>query len=197
VGAVGNAFEWTRVPDLYNMILSDFDLKNYIAAGRLKIDPIFEDTIRENGVDLRLGSQIARLNTVRQVFDTRASVDYDGFYRIEEVDDFLLEADEKILVTTMERVGLPSDLMGFVQLRSSFARTGLLLPPTIIDAGFDGNITIEIRGTSFPVRLYKGQRFAHIVFSKLTTPLEKPYGGKYQGQTGVTLPIFNDREKRS
>ncbi|PSO06583.1 dCTP deaminase, partial [Candidatus Marsarchaeota G2 archaeon BE_D] len=60
---------------------------------------------------------------------------------------------------------------------------------------FDGNITIEVRGTSFPVKLYSGQRFVHIVFSKLTTPLEKPYSGKYQGQKGVTLPIFSDQVK--
>ncbi len=178
------------------MILSDFDLKNYIAGGRLYIDPLFDDTIRENGVDLRIGSQIAKLVSTREVFDTRGNVDTSRFYRIIEAEEFILEADEKILITTLERVRLPSDLMGFVQLRSSFARAGLLLPPTIIDAGFDGNITIEVRGTSFPVKLYSGQRFVHIVFSKLTTPLEKPYSGKYQGQKGVTLPIFSDQMRK-
>ncbi len=177
------------------MILSDFDLRNYISGKRLVIEPLFEDTIRENGVDLRLGSQIARLRSSKHIFDTRAVVDYERFYAMDEGADFLLKADEKVLVTTLERVKLPSDLMGFVQLRSSFARTGLLLPPTIIDAGFDGNITIEVRGTSFPVRLYTGQRFAHIVFSKLTTPLEKPYSGKYQGQIGVKLPVFGPDAK--
>jgi len=178
------------------MILSDFDLRNYISSGRLVIDPLFDDTIRENGVDLRLGKQIARLKRSEKLLDTRTSVDYNKFYQIEWVDEFVLQADEKILVTTLEKVTLPSDLMGFVQLRSSFARVGLLLPPTIIDAGFSGNITIEVRGTSFPVKLYSGQRFAHIVFSKLTTPLEKPYSGKYQGQVGVTLPIFTEEVKK-
>ncbi len=177
------------------MILSDFDLRNYISGGRLIIEPLFDDTIRENGVDLRIGSQIARLVSTREVFDTRSTMDASKFYRVIDADEFVLEADEKILITTLERVRLPSDLMGFVQLRSSFARAGLLLPPTIIDAGFDGNITIEVRGTSFPVRLYSGQRFVHIVFSKLTTPLEKPYSGKYQGQRGVTLPIFTEQQE--
>jgi len=180
------------------MILSDFDLKNYISSGRLVIDPLFDDTVRENGVDLRIGSQIARLISTKEVFDTRGGIDGSKFYKIVEADEFVLDADEKILVTTLERVKLPSDLMGFVQLRSSFARAGLLLPPTIIDAGFEGNITIEVRGTSFPIKLYSGQRFVHIVFSKLTTPLEKPYSGKYQGQRGVTLPIFSENwDKKS
>lgn len=176
------------------MILSDFDLRNYITGKRLLIEPLSHDTIRENGVDLRIGNQIARLKPSVKILDTMGSIDYSEFYSIEEIgDSFELGADEKILVTTLERVTLPSDLMGFVQLRSSFARVGLLLPPTIIDAGFSGNITIEVRGTSFPVKLYEGQRFAHVVFSKLTTPLEVPYSGRYQGQTGVTLPKFNDK----
>lgn len=179
------------------MILSEFDLNSYLKSGRLKIEPLFDDTVRENGVDLRLGNEIARLKPTDKVFDTSKQVDSGSFFKIEHGEHFILSTDEKILVTTVEKVTLPFDLMAFVQLRSSFARTGLLVPPTIIDAGFRGNITLEIRGTSFPVKLYSGQRFAHIVFAKLTTPLEKPYSGKYQDQSGVTLPVFGAQEKRN
>ncbi|MEM3671333.1 MAG: dCTP deaminase, partial [Thermoprotei archaeon] len=137
----------------------------------------------------------ARLKPMKRVFDTTGNPDNSYFFKVETTDEFVLGADEKVLVTTMEEVSLPHDLMAFVQLRSSFARTGMLIPPTIIDAGFQGNITLEVRGTSFPVRLRSGQRFAHIVFAKLTTPLQKAYSGKYQGQRGVTLPVFGEREK--
>ena len=44
------------------MILSDFDLWNYIRSGRLAIEPFSEDIVRENGLDLRIGRQIARFN---------------------------------------------------------------------------------------------------------------------------------------
>ncbi|MFP3225303.1 MAG: dCTP deaminase, partial [Sulfolobaceae archaeon] len=42
------------------MILGDRDLKYYLEKGWIIIDPLKEDTIRENGVDLRVGGEIAR-----------------------------------------------------------------------------------------------------------------------------------------
>jgi len=77
--------------------------------------------------------------------------------------------------------------MAFVNLRSSFARLGLLIPPTIVDAGFEGQLTIELIGSSFPVKLKKGTRFLHLIFDRTLTPVEYPYRSKYQGQRGVTL----------
>ncbi len=179
------------------MILSDFDLKNYIRDSRLIINPMLDDTVRENGVDLRLGKQIARLRSTEVVLDTHRAIDLQNFYQIENGDTFIVYPDEKILVSTNEHVELPSDLMGFVELRSTFARCGLLLPPTILDGGFKGTITLEVRGTSFPIKLYAGERFAHVVFAKLTSPLGKPYEGKYQGQRGVTLPKFDMKTKEA
>ena len=44
------------------MILSDYDLDNIIRAKRLVIDPFQKDTIRENGVDLRLSDEMAVRN---------------------------------------------------------------------------------------------------------------------------------------
>ncbi len=173
------------------MILSDFDLTWYLKTGRLVVDPYEEGIVRENGIDLRIGGEVARLKRVGKVFDTmNGGMDLNDFYAIEVSDEFIIYPDEKVLVTTLEYVKLPNDIMGFVELRSSFARVGLSTPPTIIDAGFEGNITLEIHGSSFPVKLYRGQRFAHVIFSKTLNPVTRPYRGKYQGQKGVTLPRF-------
>jgi len=73
-------------------------------------------------------------------------------------------------------------------LRSTYARMGLSIPPTIVDAGFEGHLTIEIIGGGFPIKIYSGQGFLHIIFCKLTSPVGKPYDGKYLGQQGVTFP---------
>ncbi|MCS6784685.1 MAG: dCTP deaminase [Candidatus Caldarchaeum sp.] len=171
------------------MILSDFDLWNYIRSGRLKIDPFSEDIVRENGLDLKIGRQIARFNKNSQIFDTRLS-DPTKFYTFEEGDSFLIQPHEHVLLHTMEYLALPKDLMGFVNLRSSFARIGLTVPPTIIDANFEGELTIELVGGDFPVKLYPGDRFLHVVFARLSSIVEKPYMGRYQGQRGVRLPSF-------
>jgi len=171
------------------MILSDTELKRYIDSGRLRIEPFEPEVLRENGLDLRIGYEVAHLLNTDEVMDVRETR-VEGFYKIEKVGDegFVIGPREHILTITLEYISLPNDLMAFCQLRSTFARLGLFIPPTIIDAGFEGQLTIELVGGPFPVRIYPGTRFLHVVFSKLTSPVKRPYKGKYQGQRGVTLP---------
>ncbi len=177
------------------MILSDFDLRAYLSSGRLKIDPYSDEIVRENGVDLRLGSSYCVLKDVDDVLDLRASDDISKLYECGEDEYIILKPNKRYLLHTLEYIGLPPELMGFVQLRSTFARLGLMIPPTIIDGGFEGQITIELLTSSFPIKIYPGTRFLHVVFAKLTTPVNKPYKGKYQGQRKVTLPIIKDGGK--
>jgi dCTP deaminase len=174
------------------MILSDFDLTWYLKSGRLVIVPYDEEIVRENGIDLRIGGEIAKLKSLNKVFDTRNVTEeqVSEFYEVLKSDEFVIYPNERVLLTTLEYIKLPNDIMGFVELRSSFARLGLTIPPTIIDAGFEGNVTLEVHGSTFPIKLYKGQRFAHVIFSKTLNPVLRPYQGKYQGQRGVTLPKF-------
>lgn len=170
------------------MILGDRDLKYYLEKGWIKIEPLREDTVRENGVDLRIGEEIARFKKTDKIFDSSSRIE--DFYEIERGNEFIVHPYEHVLLTTEEYIALPNDVMAFVNLRSSFARLGLFIPPTIVDAGFQGQITIELIGSAFPVKLKVGERFIHLIFARTLTPVEHPYQGKYQGQRGVTLPKF-------
>lgn len=174
------------------MILSDLDLKRYLDAGRLQISPLNEESIRENGLDLRFSREFAVMkNRVEQPFDIRGANEADQFFDMySEMSDFMIPPHSRCLAHTLETVKPPKDLMEFCELRSSYARLGFSIPPTIIDAGFEGQLTIELIGSAFPVKVYPLDRFLHVVFSELTCPTVKPYTGKYQSQTGVQLPIF-------
>jgi len=167
------------------MILGDRDLKYYLEKGFIKIEPLREDTIRENGLDLRVGNEIARFIKTDRVFDPDKPDS--SFFEVEKGEEFIVYPYEHVLLTTEEYVKLPTDVIAFVNLRSSFARLGLLVPPTIIDAGFEGQVTIEVVGSSFPIKLKRGTRFIHLIFARTLTPVEHPYQSKYQGQKGVTL----------
>ncbi|OYT39435.1 MAG: dCTP deaminase [Desulfurococcales archaeon ex4484_58] len=173
------------------MILSDWDIRVYIEKKLLVIDPLFPDTIRENGVDLRFGNQFCRFKKYRDVVvDTKKDPVTDVLECI-EVDDeegFTIQPLEHILATTLEWVELPDDLIGFVNLRSTFARYSLYIPPTVVDAGFKGQLTIEVIGGSVPVKVYPKQRFLHLIFARTSSPVYKSYSGKYQSQKGVTPP---------
>ncbi len=171
------------------MILGDRDLKYYLEKRWIEIDPLEDDTVRENGVDLRVGNEIARFKNTEKVFKPSSSID--DFFSKEQGESFVIGTNEHVLLVTREYVKLPNDVMAFVNLRSSFARLGLFVPPTIVDAGFQGQLTIEVIGSQFPVEMTAGTRFLHLIFAKTLTPVEKPYTGKYQTQKGVTLPKFS------
>jgi len=142
------------------MILSGRDLKWYIETGKLKIEGVELSQFQQNGIDIVLGSA------------ERTQLDKGGF----------------CLATTREYFEMPDDLVALVGLRSTWARKGLSnLGPTWVDAGFHGEITLEIASwvkQTLPI----GEPFAHLVFMRTTTPAE-PYRGKYQGQRGITASL--------
>ncbi len=170
-------------------MLSGNEIRRLIGEGRLSIEPLDDEIIRENGVDLRIGSEVAvLLNNPEPVDPDRLSeIRVDDYYKVFQAEHFVLQPYMKVLVTTMEYIRMPVDVAALVAVRSTFARLGVSIPPTIIDAGFEGEVTIEIHGGAFPVVLRRGMRFAHVAFYRVEgEPV--PYKGKYQGQRGVTLP---------
>lgn len=173
------------------MILSDRELEEYIKKGILVVKPLSKETIRENGLDLRLGENFATTKSLRETLNIRGKVNVEDYYEVRKAKSFILKPNRRILVSTLEYIEVPPNLVGFINLRSTFARLGLILPPTIVDGGFKGNLTVGLVGGSFPVKLYAGERFLHLVFAKLASPVKKLYRGKYQGQRGVTLPRFD------
>ncbi|MEM1639433.1 MAG: dCTP deaminase [Desulfurococcaceae archaeon] len=172
------------------MILSDWDIRVYLEKKLLVINPLFDDTVRENGVDLRFGYRFCRFRGGEVVVDTRVMnvPDVVECIDVDKENGFLIKPYEHVLATTLEWIELPYDLVGLVNLRSSFARAGTFIPPTVIDSGFKGNITIEIIGGPHPVKVYPEQRFLHVVFLRTSSPVYRPYSGKYQGQVNVTPP---------
>jgi dCTP deaminase len=171
------------------MILSEADLKRELKQGTLTIDPLSQETVRENGADLRISSEITRLKqNIADPFDITLPKNDDFFSREQFAESFVLKPYEKILVATIEKIIMPNNLMAFCQLRSTFARAGVSIPPTVVDAGFSGNLTIQMSGSSFPVSIPAKARFLHLIFSELKSPPAKGYSGKYQNDKGVALP---------
>ena len=177
------------------MILSDRDILALVRLGDLVVEPFDEEIVRENGLDLRLGRQYCRFRATGRVLDPRSPGDPSEFYECGESGVIVVGPREHVLLHTMEYVGLPPYLAGLVNLRSTWARLGLAIMPTVVDAGFEGQLTIEVVGSAFPVKLYPGDRFLHLVLVRLSSPAARPYRGEYQGQRGVRLPkIFTERK---
>ena len=173
------------------MILSDHDILVLLRSGELKIDPLNNDIIRENGLDLRVGPEYCLLRESSKPLDPRRPGDWHEYYECSRSEDSIVVPPRRhMLLHTVEYIGLPPYLAGLVNLRSTWARTGIYIPATVVDAGFEGQLTIEVIGSSFPVIIPVGERFLHLVLVKMGHPSLKPYQGKYKGQKGVRLPKY-------
>ncbi|MEB3805982.1 MAG: dCTP deaminase [Desulfurococcales archaeon] len=172
------------------MILGDYDIMLLLRAGDLVIEPFDEEIVRENGLDLRLGREYCEFKDTNTILDPKHPGDPGEFYECSDGDEIIIPPRKHVLLHTLEYIKLPPYVAGLVNLRSTWARSGIYVPATVVDAGFEGQLTVEVVGSSFPVKLYPGDRFLHLVMVKLNTPALKPYEGQYKGQRGVRLPKF-------
>jgi len=183
-------------------VLSDRDIKEHLAAGRIVIEPLDHDAIQPASVDLRLDSAFRVFNvTARPYVDVRQSVDeLTSFVTIAPSEPFIVQPAMFCLATTLETIALPDDIVARVDGRSSLGRLGLLVHATAgyVDPGWTGKLTLELSNQSqMPIALYYGMRVAQISFLRLSSPADRPYGtpglgSKYQGQTGPTPSRISD-----
>ena len=178
------------------MILSDRSIREAIDAGRIVIEPLGEGCIQPSSVDLHIDRyfRVFRNHTMGHI-DVKE--DLEALTELVEVgmdDVFILHPGEFVLGASAERIGVPDDLVGRLEGKSSLGRLGLLIHSTagFIDAGWDGHITLELSNVAnLPITLYPGMKIGQISFLQMTTPADQPYGtgtlgSKYKGQRGPT-----------
>jgi dCTP deaminase len=76
--------------------------------------------------------------------------------------------------------------------KSTYARCGIITNVTPLEPGWEGHITLEISNTTtLPAKIYAGEGLVQVLFFQGDEPCETSYAdraGKYQGQTGITIP---------
>ncbi|MBP1448800.1 MAG: dCTP deaminase [Thermoproteus sp.] len=172
------------------MILGANEIRQLISSGRLSVEPLRDDTVRENGLDLRIGREYAIYAyegaSIRPC-DLDEGEARKAFRVVKDAEEIAIPPRNFALLTTEEYVRMPDDVAGLANFRSSLARYGLVIPPTVVDAGFEGNITIEVVNESpNTIVLRPGLRFLHLILVRAEGA--EAYRGRYQGQRGVTPP---------
>lgn len=98
-----------------------------------------------------------------------------------ESDEVIIKPGDYYLVTTLETLNTPKDLMPIVYPRSSLFRAGLLLLNTKTDPGYKGKLTMGLKNLSnFEVKLQIGARICNLVFHKIDGETVE-YRGQHQG----------------
>ena len=173
------------------MVLSDATIARLLAEGRMEIDPYDEALLQPSSVDVRVDRLFRVFHNNRYPFiDVKVEqAELTELVEVEEDQPFVLHPGEFVLGSTLERIRLPDDLVARLEGKSSLGRLGLLIHSTAgyVDPGWNGTITLELSNVSrLPITIWLGMRIGQLSFLQLTTPVERVYAGKYQGQRGPT-----------
>ena len=97
------------------------------------------------------------------------------------------------LARSIEYFRIPRNVLVVCLGKSTYARCGIIVNVTPLEPEWEGHITLEFSNTTpLPAKIYANEGVAQLLFLESDEECETSYkdrGGKYQGQTGVTLPI--------
>ncbi|NNF00847.1 MAG: dCTP deaminase [Pyrinomonadaceae bacterium] len=103
---------------------------------------------------------------------------------------YLLPPHHYGLGVTVETFKMPRNVTGVALGKSTYARAGLLVNTTPLEAGWTGRLVVEIGNfANLPLRVYVNEGIGQILFFESDEDCAVSYedrGGKYQGQTGLT-----------
>ena len=118
-------------------------------------------------------------------FDDKGFVDRPG-------KECIIPPNSFALARTVEYFRIPRDVLVVCLGKSTYARCGIIVNVTPLEPEWEGHVTLEFSNTTnLPAKIYAGEGVAQMIFFESDKDCEVSYkdrGGKYQGQTGVTLP---------
>lgn len=121
----------------------------------------------------------------RSFVDVRAQPGADGY-------SITIPPNSFVLGRTVERFRIPRDVMVVCVGKSTYARCGIIVNVTPLEPEWEGHVTLEFSNTTpLPAKLYANEGACQFLFLRSASPCQTSYAdrkGKYQGQSGVTLP---------
>lgn len=165
------------------MILSDRDIKQSVADGRITIQPYDEKCVQPASYDLHLDKDFLVFNRGGHAYiDVKKPVDdYMKKVTITEEEPFILHPGEFVLGKVLEKTGVARDMVGRLEGKSSLGRLGIIVHATAgyLDPGNELNMTLELSNIgSLPVMLYYRMPIAQMAFEPLSSEAEHAYGEK-------------------
>jgi dCTP deaminase len=166
------------------------------------IEPFVDGQVREGaisygvssyGYDMRVAPEFRIFTNVLSVivdpkhFDARSFVEFDGEVCIVPPNSFAL-------ARSVEYFRIPRNVLTICVGKSTYARCGIITNVTPFEPEWEGHVTLEISNTTpLPAKIYANEGICQVLFFEADDDdiCQTSYGdkkGKYQKQTGVTLP---------
>jgi len=103
---------------------------------------------------------------------------------------YLMPPHSYALGVTVETFRMPRNVTAICMGKSTYARAGLIVNTTPLEAGWTGRLVIELGNLAdLPLRVYVNEGIGQVLFFESDEACDTSYedrGGKYQGQTGLT-----------
>jgi dCTP deaminase len=154
-------------------------------------DGVISYGVSSYGYDMRVANEFRIFTNVLnsivdpKSFDPKSFVEFSG-------DVCIVPPNSFALARSVEYFRIPRNIVTITVGKSTYARCGIITNVTPLEPEWEGYVTLEISNTTpLPAKIYANEGIAQCLFFKgdeepLVSYRDKK--GKYQGQTGVTLP---------
>lgn len=143
------------------------------------------------GYDVRCANEFKVFTNINSVIVDPKNFDSNSFVDI-KADVCIIPPNSFALARTVEYFKIPRDVLVVCLGKSTYARCGIIVNVTPLEPCWEGHVTLEFSNTTpLPAKIYANEGVAQMLFFGGDEVCETSYkdrGGKYQGQTGVTLP---------
>lgn len=143
------------------------------------------------GYDVRCSTEFKIFTNINaavidpKAFDDSSFIEFQG-------DVCIIPPNSFVLARTIEYFRIPRNVLTICVGKSTYARCGIIVNVTPFEPEWEGYVTLEFSNTTpLPAKIYANEGVAQVIFFESEEVCEISYKdrkGKYQGQTGVTLP---------
>jgi len=153
--------------------------------------PIVSYGTSSYGYDVRCAADFKVFTNLHSAVVDPKDFSDDSFVSVEK-DVCIIPPNSFALARTVEYFRIPRSVLTICLGKSTYARCGIIVNVTPLEPEWEGHVTLEFSNTTnLPAKIYANEGVAQMLFFESDEPCETSYadrGGKYQGQTGVTLP---------
>ena len=122
-------------------------------------------------------------------FDENSFIDFKGEVCIVPPNSFAL-------AKSIEYFKIPRDVLTICVGKSTYARCGIIVNVTPFEPEWEGYVTLEISNTTpLPAKIYSNEGLCQVLFFQSDEECQISYkdkAGKYQKQSGITLPKMKE-----
>lgn len=155
-------------------------------------DRVISYGVSSYGYDVRCADDFKVFTNINSVIVDPKNFAEESFISVKS-DVCIIPPNSFALAHTIEYFRIPRNILTICLGKSTYARCGIIVNVTPLEPEWEGHVTLEFSNTTpLPAKIYANEGVAQMLFLESDEHCEVSYkdrGGKYQGQTGVTLPV--------